>query len=197
MFQVNPSRGFTWNIKPYFLWKIKSKNIKMMSAAIFVWHLRVKLVKTFNVLFPSTSLYPSPPTQTTILPIFLPSPTNTYDINIPLQLNSEQKERSLSYFSANYVSSYFTDTLEWSKGDSTATSTVIKPINMQYWHLKFDLSAAIKRKYLSLLKFILFNLTIICYHLKHKQITKQLGEIREKNQFSSSKNCHCFLLYIP
>ena len=41
LFHVNPliGRGFTWNIKPYFLRKIKIKN-EVFSAAIFVWRFK-------------------------------------------------------------------------------------------------------------------------------------------------------------
>ena len=45
MFRVNPlpSRGFTCNIKPYFLQKIKVKLIKVSCAAILLGALRVNL----------------------------------------------------------------------------------------------------------------------------------------------------------
>ena len=43
IFHMNPlpsSRGFTWNIKPYFLQKIKVKKFWVSSAAIFLWKLK-------------------------------------------------------------------------------------------------------------------------------------------------------------
>ena len=44
MCQVNPlpSRGFTWNIKSYFLWKTMKKYLGMLSAAVVIGALRVK-----------------------------------------------------------------------------------------------------------------------------------------------------------
>ena len=44
MFQVNPllSRGVTWKIKPYFLWKIKSKKLKCRLLQFLFGALRVK-----------------------------------------------------------------------------------------------------------------------------------------------------------
>ena len=44
---MNPllSRGFTWNIKPYFLWKTMKKYLWMSSAAVVTGALRVKFSK--------------------------------------------------------------------------------------------------------------------------------------------------------
>ena len=46
MFQVNPlsSRGFTWNIKSYFLWKTMKKYLGMSSAAVVIGTLVVVVV---------------------------------------------------------------------------------------------------------------------------------------------------------
>ena len=46
MFQVNPlpSRGFTSNIKSYFLWKAMKKYLWTSSAAVVIGALKVKLM---------------------------------------------------------------------------------------------------------------------------------------------------------
>ena len=46
MFWVNPlpGRGFTWNIKSYFLWKTMKKYLWMSSAAVVISALRVKWI---------------------------------------------------------------------------------------------------------------------------------------------------------
>ena len=43
IFHVNPSRGFYWNIKSYFLWKTMKKYLWMSSAAVVIGALRVKV----------------------------------------------------------------------------------------------------------------------------------------------------------
>ena len=46
-----PSRGFTWNIKSYFLWKTIKKYFWMLSAAVVVGALRVKILDITKQLF--------------------------------------------------------------------------------------------------------------------------------------------------
>ena len=46
-----PSRGFTWNIKSYFLWKNNEKYSWMSSAAVVIGILRFKNVYKCTILF--------------------------------------------------------------------------------------------------------------------------------------------------
>ena len=52
-FHVNPlpSRGFTWNIKSYFLWKTIKKYLWMSSAAVVIGALRVNYQKADDRIF--------------------------------------------------------------------------------------------------------------------------------------------------
>ena len=49
-FHVNllPSRGFTWNIKSYFLWKTMKKYLWISSAAVVIGALRVKSISCWS-----------------------------------------------------------------------------------------------------------------------------------------------------